>query len=96
MKREFSRITLEITDVRVERVQDISEEDAEKEGCYGEECLDCDANMLAHKNNEPCWDQEPYEEFGLLWDKIYDKKGYGWDKNPWVWAITFKTVNTNL
>lgn len=74
-----SRITLTVKRVWVERVQDISEADAEDEGLiyYGE--------TLA----EPT----PREKFAKLWDSIYKSKGLGWDANPWVWACEFE-VNT--
>lgn len=82
MPRWASRILLEITDVRVERLQDISEEDAKAEGVSfgnitdqvtGE--IDCDA-------------VEAYEE---LWESI---NGAGsWDANPWVWVIEFKRID---
>lgn len=86
MKREDSRITLEVTDVRVERVQDISQADAKAEGInpvyhdtYGD--LELDAEYIDAPGG-----------FKWLWDSINDKRGFGWDANPWVWAITFKRL----
>jgi hypothetical protein len=79
MPRWASRITLEITDVRVQRVQEITEEDAEAEGVYSWSDmgpLDICAKPL----------------FSDLWDSINAKRGFGWDVNPWVWALTFKRV----
>ena len=84
MPRWASRIQLEITDVRVQRVNDISELDAIDEGAG--------ATPTAHLE----WDGEPYEyrkRFHELWDTINAKRGFGWDKNPWVWAITFKRIS---
>lgn len=86
MPRWATRITLEITDIKVERVQDISEEDARKEGCdfddgeppdgYGEE------DRPTAKQN-----------FMFLWDSIYHKKpAFDWPANPWVWVIEFKRI----
>lgn len=75
MPRKLSRITLEIVEVRVQRVQDISEKDAEAEGI-----------QFIHKD----WRKNPVGIYAVLWDAINDKRGYGWEKNPWVWAITFK------
>jgi hypothetical protein len=87
MPREASRITLEITNVRVQRLQDISEEDAKHEGLSG---------WLATKGHWPPgspWEDRPWAaEFNCLWDKLNAKRGFGWDANPWVWALTFKGV----
>jgi hypothetical protein len=81
MPRWASRITLEVTDVRVQRVQEISEEDAQAEGVI-QSCA-CSP------------DQEWNYRGGFLslWHSIYAKHGFGWDVNPWVWAITFGRVN---
>ena len=74
MPRWASRITLEITDVRVERVQEIAIDDIYAEGCPPISCGDEDASEL-------------YEWFSGLWDDINAKRGYGWDANPRVWVI---------
>jgi len=74
MPRWASRITLEITGIRVERVQDISEEDVHAEGC------DIMTTGQAHAQ---AW-------FHKLWDSINAKRGYGWNDNPWVWVNEFK------
>ena len=81
MPRWASRITLEITDVRVERVQDITDEGIMAEG-FGYNQLREDGRM---KNGFPIIDG-----FADLWDSINAKRGYSWDLNPWVWAISFK------
>ena len=73
----YSRITLEIVSVRVERVQDISEEDAKAEGMHTPEIAG-----VTHK-----------DLFHVLWDSINAKRGYGWSQNPWVWQIGFKRVS---
>lgn len=86
MPRGNSRIDLEITNVRIERLQDISEEDAQAEGCT--------------KNHNGYYWAGPHQEYGLkqlttairayrdLWESI---NGPGsWDKNPWVWVIEFE------
>lgn len=97
MFREYSRITLEILTVRVERVQNISEEDAKAEGVSGVEFsgeewmspLDC-ATTLVGKNK--CV-YDPYRTgFLRLWNSINAKRGFGWDVNPWVWVVEFKEV----
>ena len=76
MPRAFSRITLEITSVRVERVQAINSNDARAEGI-----------------NRPIDARYPVVEFRALWDSINAGRGYGWEVNPWVWVIEFKTVH---
>jgi len=84
MPRWASRITLEITDVRVERVQEISSEDVIREGVYiipesGSRLLEDFAWL-------------PEEKFRPVWDSINLKRGYGWEVNPWVWVIEFKRI----
>ena len=85
MPRVFSRITLEVTGVKVERVQDIRDDDALSEGVFGNECTELPGPHFA--------DQAlPSMCFANLWESINAKRGYGWDKNPWVWAISFKRI----
>lgn len=74
MRAEYARFFIEITDVRVERLQDISEEDALLEG--GWEYKNCPF----HKN--------PIKSFQSLIDAV-NKKGT-WESNPWVWVYEFK------
>lgn len=84
MPRWASRITLEITDVRVERLHDISVADAMAEGV-----VETNANL---RGLEPCMEwRYAYED---LWRQI---NGPGsWDVNPWVWVICFKTAEPML
>lgn len=89
MPRWASRITLEITEIRVQRLQDITANDAVAEGvpdnmfdCYGPACPLC-CNTLGCKGTR--------EGFEDLWDSINGKK-HPWESNPWVWAISFKRV----
>ncbi|EMB2236137.1 morphogenetic protein [Klebsiella pneumoniae] len=90
MPRWASRILLEITDVRVERLNAISEEDAEAEGIDMEalydsqDCYDCiaDHNMTGRPTVTGA--------FKYLWESIYGEEG--WKSNPWVWVIEFKRV----
>ncbi|MBC0853840.1 hypothetical protein [Pantoea stewartii] len=80
MPRWASRITLEITGVRVERLQDISDSDAKAEGCwYGRGC------------GEPDFAVSPADHFPTLWASIYREKS--WQANPWVWVIEFKRLD---
>lgn len=76
MPRWASRITLEVNDVRVERLQEISETDAMAEG------------VIAWHGTKDGTVYQP--EFKMLWDKINTKRGYSWDSNPWVWVIEFR------
>jgi len=78
LPRWASRITLEIVDVRVERLQEISEEDVKAEGVPLGECSD----------DLPCHAQGFIE----LWESINFKRGFGWELNPWVWVIEFKRI----
>lgn len=92
MPRWASRITLEITKVRVERLQDISESDAIAEGIRREKNLNGDYGWLpAHEGN---WELSnfPRNAFCASWQSINFKRGFGWEKNPWVWVVEFKRV----
>lgn len=88
MPRWASRITLEISDVRVERLCEISEADAVAEGLeWRDECwatYDADGRMVC--GGSP----DPREAYRCLWINI---NGPGsWDANPWVWALTFRRI----
>jgi hypothetical protein len=85
MPRWASRWTLRVGAVRVERLQDITEAGAIAEGVFPSR-LYSDDMRATHKNSEYIC---AYRE---LWDKINAKRGYGWDKNPWVWVIEFAKV----
>ena len=78
--REASRITLEITGVRVERLNSLSESDALAEGCNG-----------GH-NSIPgyMYSATPHEHFHHIWETIYGAES--WQANPWVWVIEFKRL----
>ncbi len=99
MPRALSRIDLEVTaEVRVQRLQDISEEDAQAEGASrlngwsnGDLCLADGACCEDNKRN-PAWCAPGYRAwFAGLWNEI-NRKRAPWASNPWVWAITFKRV----
>lgn len=85
MPRWASRITLEITGVRVERLQEISEEDAMAEGC-DPDCLS--VKKMYAKNGIFYGAARTW--FLYLWNSI---NGYeSWNENPWVWVIEFKRI----
>ncbi|MDZ0181745.1 morphogenetic protein [Klebsiella quasipneumoniae] len=87
MPRWASRILLEITDVRVERLNAISEEDARAEGIIDGGCLNCgEPEPCGCANPEP----DATDAFAYLWQSIYGQES--WNANPWVWVIEFKRV----
>ena len=87
LPRWASRILLEVVSVRVERLQDISEEDAEQEG-ISQDYAD-NAQMIAEAMN--CQEPDPFTScFKILWEDINGAKS--WDANPWVWAIKFRVL----
>jgi len=87
MPRWASRILLEITDVRVERLNDISEEDARAEGIVDGGCLNCgEPEPCGCVNPEP----DATDAFAYLWQSIYGQEN--WNANPWVWVIEFKRI----
>lgn len=93
MPKLAARIFLRVTDVRCERVQEISDDDAIKEGCAGAVC-DCLHFGRGVHGCESCmntgWQDPPTLEFMDLWDGLNAKRGYSWASNPWVWVISFE------
>jgi len=80
MPRWASRITLEVTEVRVQRLQEISGNDAEAEG-------------ISFDGNASPESYDPRDQFQNLWDSINGKRpGCAWKDNPWIWAVSFKKV----
>lgn len=87
MPRWASRILLEITGVRVERLNAISEEDARAEGIIDGGCLNCgEPEPCGCANPEP----DATDAFAYLWQSIYGQES--WNANGWVWVISFKRV----
>lgn len=82
MPREFSRLTLIVTGVRVQRLQEISEADAVAEGCPCQ--TDDDLSGMEARG----W-------FRDLWDSLNAKRA-PWDSNPWVVALTFEAHRCNI
>ena len=91
MPRWASRINLEITGVRVERVQEIGEADAIAEGIYKHFDDDDDGPVWGWRSGMG-YVGPPINAFRALWDSINAKRGFGWDANPWVWVLEFKRV----
>jgi hypothetical protein len=99
MPRWASRLTLAVTDVRVQRLQDISEADAEAEGIQrialcgvpGGSWKSYDPNHASHVG----W-VLAVQSYQSLWDSLNEVRGYGWDTNPWVLAVTFSVEHRNI
>lgn len=89
MPRWASRLTLIVTDVRVQRLQEISEADAIAEGVTYIACVDL-------------WSIAGFEDdtaqgaFRLLWNSIYTTEGGRWEDNPWIVAVSFEVVHGNI
>mgnify|MGYP000054621868 CR=1 FL=1 len=100
MPRRASRITLEIKNLRVERVQEISEADAKAEGIIS---LTKDGEIwkygLGNHEHLPLlpdwpwteWQHTARDAYARLWDLINGEK-HPWESNPWVWVINFERV----
>ena len=81
MPKWTHRITLEITEVRVERLQEITEEDVISEGTPNHPGQFREGNM------------EAFVRFAYVWNSLYTKKSeYQWEANPWVWVIEFRPL----
>lgn len=85
-------ITLEITGIRVEPLQKITEEDAKAEGA--EDGLYYRESRTFHQpTDEDEFDRATYRDgFAFVWDSINFKRGFGWETNPWVWVLEFKRI----
>jgi hypothetical protein len=100
MPKWAARLWLEITDVRVERLQETSEEDCLAEGIVkctvtkGRVRGDPDYDMFALEPGDHCrWEMTPQTVYRKLWESI---NGDGsWDVNPFVWAISFRRANAS-
>jgi hypothetical protein len=87
MPRWASRIMLEITEVRVQLLQEIEGEDAAAEGIA---VARCGCEVCAHSSAMCPADASAHiEEYAALWDSINGKRA-PWSSNPWVWALTFR------
>jgi hypothetical protein len=86
MPRWASRITLEVTDVRVQRLQEISDSDSEAEGVRP---IDAAIVFNDRGGHDRKLSGTARGAFACLWDSINGKRA-AWASNPWVWAITFR------
>lgn len=94
MPKEAARIWLKVTDVRVERLKDITEDGALREGSQG---IRCNHGALGEHGCTDCmntgWIEPPQVEFMQIWNSTIKKSDidrYGWDANPYVWVIEFE------
>jgi len=93
MPKWASRIWLRVTEIRVERLQDISEEDATAEGIFRRGAVGDDP-----MHPEWTWQKSgfrydtPHEAYHALWNAQHEKRGHGWDQNDWVLVREFESV----
>ena len=97
MPKEAARIFLKVTDVRVDRLQNITEEDAIKEGETGVrcECLHKELGGGMYGCTDCMntgWLEPPTMYFMYDWNAIYARRGYSWEANPWVWVYEFEQM----
>ncbi|MFC4255419.1 hypothetical protein ACFOWT_08330 [Croceibacterium xixiisoli] len=91
MPRSASRMTLQVSEVRVQRLQDISEEDALAEGIgqygrfFGLPDADWDAAELTAQ-----------AAFQRVWSSLHTAPGTTWDDNPWIVVVTFEVIKGNI
>jgi hypothetical protein len=97
MFKKYARLWLEITNIRVERLQEITEADAKAEGSEfwwlgkdGEKIIS-DTAAEYSSDNVPQNKRNYIKGFSILWDSISGKTSQ-WSSNPWVWIIEFKKV----
>lgn len=91
MPRWASRMTLIVTNVRVQPLQDISGEDAEAEGIF--------RHIAAHSVDKIFRGERSataIQRYRELWDSLNAKRGFGWEVNPWVVAVTFSVAKANI
>lgn len=99
MPKEAARIWLKVTDVRVDRLQEMKPVDVIKEGAYPD-CWDC-LNTYGESGSQCCYGTEEQcsqcDEVMMEWEKLWnstikksDLDRYGWNASPWVWVIEFE------
>ncbi|MBO9459003.1 hypothetical protein J7447_07895 [Labrenzia sp. R5_0] len=95
MPRWASRLTLKVTNVRSQRVQEICEPDAKAEGV---EPIDRQKDeKLSHAHRIDLAGTLSHAlAFEQLWDSLNEERGFGWDVNPWVAAYTFEVHHCNV
>lgn len=90
MPGEAARFIYRYESIRVERVQEITRDDAKAEGVRG-----VWVNPPANEDHYQRVMLNPYvANYSVLWDEINGERGFGWDVNPWVWVLEYKVVET--
>jgi hypothetical protein len=94
MPKKLARLFLRVTDVRAERVQDITEADSIAEGIeWFEKSKMATCFVKGINQGNTAIGSTAVEVYKCLWDSLNVKRGYGWDKNPWVWVYTFERIS---
>ena len=91
MPKEAARIWIKVTDVRVERLQEITIDECIKEGIYPSNCKNCNATFDCDICPDEGYDE--VDKFVEVWNSTIKKSDldrYGWNANPWVWVIEFE------
>lgn len=91
MPKDAARIILEVVDVELKRIQDLTEEDVNQAGF--EEIIDKSGDAFEDAGG---WNLSAVQNFSISWNLLLDKKDrekYNWDKNPWVWVYEFKRIS---
>lgn len=97
MPRKYARIFLKVTDIRVERLQDISPSEAIREGVNKYDVYE-DGRFFAYQDysqkacNRFQGCVSPVGSYQTLWDSINLAKGFGWNSNPYVWVVEFERI----
>jgi len=100
MPRWASRLQLKINNVKVERVQDVTEKDAIGEGVFKFD-LDKDSaedfgawrNYLKDEFSGWIGCRTAKDSFMSLWDSINKDRGHSWESDPWTWVVNFEKIN---
>lgn len=89
MPRKYARLFGRVSDVKLVRVQDISEAEAQAEGSMPE----FEMNAADFIKGVPCPPSTYFLGFKHIWQRLYDGGPYAWSANPWVWAVSFRRIS---
>lgn len=94
MPRKAARLFLKVISIRVERLQDITEEDARAEGIreFSLVASNGTTKLYGVTYEQPEKSYTAKQEFTYLWNDLNAKRGFGWDTNPWAYVIEFERV----